>query len=457
MDEVAECLIAPCPEVTVKLSGVPVQCILDTGSMVSTISEGFFKKHFPDKLKACHWLELRAANGLSIPYLGYLEPDIEVCGVVIPRRGILVVRDPPCQAKLPQVPGIIGMNIIKARYLQLFDQYGPDLFKLPSVLGAPTSWLPAFQLCQQVESQKDQIQTSVAKLRGRRPVVVPAGTTKFVPATCSAMLTQAGGALIEPLDRKFGLPEGLLVSPSLLQVFRGTVYVPVVNVGVCTVSLKPCCALGVVSPVEVVSLPSELQEVPCVQEQVVAAVRSHTAQTGSVGEKITSLNLSMLDREEQHKVRALLLKYEAVFSAFDGDLGVTNLIEHTIPLLDTVPVRQRYRRIPPSEYEAVKSHINQLLATQVIRESSSPYASPIVLVRKKDGSLRLCVDYRQLNKKTRKDAFALPRIEETLDSLSGARWFTTMDLACGYNQVPVAENDRPKTAFCTPFGLFEFN
>lgn len=134
-----------------------------------------------------------------------------------------------------------------------------------------------------------------------------------------------------------------------------------------------------------------------------------------------------------------------------------NLISHNIPLLDDVPVRQRYRRIPPSEYEAVKAHINQLLESQVIRESSSPYASPIVLVWKKDGSLRLCVANRLLNSKTRKDAFPLPCIKESLDNLSGARWFSTIDLASGYNQVPVSEPDRPKTAFCTPFGLFEFN
>ncbi|KAL2099655.1 hypothetical protein ACEWY4_004049 [Coilia grayii] len=99
----------------------------------------------------------------------------------------------------------------------------------------------------------------------------------------------------------------------------------------------------------------------------------------------------------------------------------------------------------------------QLLEADIIRESCSPYASPIVLVRKKDGSPRLCVDYRQLNSRTRKDAFPLPRIEETLDALSGACWFSTLDLASGYNQVPVAETDEAKTAFCTPFGLFEWN
>ena len=125
-------------------------------------------------------------------------------------------------------------------------------------------------------------------------------------------------------------------------------------------------------------------------------------------------------------MRSLLDRYDSVFAANEGDLGCTNLISHDIPLLNDVPVRQRYRRIPPSEYEAVKTHINQLLESQVIRESSSPYASPIVLVRKKDGGLRLCVDYRLLNSKTRKDAFLLPRIEESLDALSGARWFYFM-------------------------------
>lgn len=100
--------------------------------------------------------------------------------------------------------------------------------------------------------------------------------------------------------------------------------------------------------------------------------------------------------------------------------------------------------------------IKQLLDSKVIRESSSPYASPIVLVQKKSGELRMCVDYRQLNAKTRKDAYPLPRIEESLDALAGAQWFSTLDLASGYNQVPVAERDKAKTAFCTPFGLFEF-
>lgn len=159
------------------------------------------------------------------------------------------------------------------------------------------------------------------------------------------------------------------------------------------------------------------------------------------------LELPELSKVEQGLVKDLLSRYSDVFAKHEGDLGCTSLIEHCIPLLDDVPVRQ---------FEAVKAHIKQLLDGQVIRESCSPYASPI-LVKKKDGSLRMCVDYRQVNAKTCKDAFPLPRIEESFDALSGAKWFSTLDLASGYNQVPVAEEDKYKTAFCTPFGLFEFN
>ena len=169
------------------------------------------------------------------------------------------------------------------------------------------------------------------------------------------------------------------------------------------------------------------------------------------------MDLSQLPPGEQGQVRSLLREYTSVFSANDGALGCTNLTSHDIQLVDDIPVKQRYRRIPPSENELAKEHINQLLCAQVIRDSSSPYSSPIVLVRKKDFSLCMYVDHRQLNSKTRKDAFPLPHIEESLDALTGAQWFTTMDLASGYNQIPVTEKDWPKTAFCTPFGWFEWN
>lgn len=172
-----ECLIAPSPQVVIKLAGVNVKCILDTGSTVSTISESFFKQHFNDKLKSCHWLELRAASGLEIPYLGYLEPDIEALGCFIPRRGVLVVKDPPAQMTPPKVPGILGMNIINACYQELQQQHGPSLFNLSALVEPSGPLLSAFQFCQKAEVQSSLSHSCVARLRGKRRVCIPASAT----------------------------------------------------------------------------------------------------------------------------------------------------------------------------------------------------------------------------------------------------------------------------------------
>lgn len=142
------------------------------------------------------------------------------------------------------------------------------------------------------------------------------------------------------------------------------------------------------------------------------------------------VELPGLSESEKAEVKHLLYKYQDVFAKDKGDLCCTSLIEHQIPLLDDAPVSQRHRRIPPSQLETVKAHIKQLLQSQVIKESCSPYSSPIVLAKKKDGYLRICVDYRQLNAKTLTDAYPLPRIE-SLDALTGAKWFSTLDLAIG--------------------------
>ena len=104
----------------------------------------------------------------------------------------------------------------------------------------------------------------------------------------------------------------------------------------------------------------------------------------------------------------------------------------------------------------MKKLVESMLDNNVIEPSNGPWASPIVLVKKKDGSTRFCVDFRQLNSVTRKDAHPIPRIDETLNALHGACWFSTLDLASGYWQVKVAPEDREKTAFTTPYGLYQF-
>lgn len=452
-----ETLVASCPKVTVKLGDVITNFLLDTGSMVSTIPERFFCQHFQDIPKPCNWLQLSAANGFEIPYVGYVELDVTVFGQVVPQRGILVVKDPPKPCGPAGVNGVLGMNVIKECYWQLFIKHGPDLFNLPEVQQAPILWQQALQYCHQAEFQASPPREGMARVRGRRAVIIPGGSVKWVTATCSSHFSQsAGAALIEPLDVGQSLPAGLLISPAMVTVHQGTAHVPVVNVGKTDVNLYPHHPIGVLSPADVVSMPEGVTFRKQQTHKVIATVSSHTAPLNPVKGHIESLDLSTLSMPDQQKVRALLLKHEGVFATSDLDLGCTALLTHDIPLVDDIPIRQRYRRIPPSDYDEVRTHIRKLLDSQVIRESCSPYASPTVLVRKKDGSLRLCVDYRLLNNKTRKDAFPLPRIEESLDALSGAQWFSTIDLASGYHQVAVTEKDKMKTAFCTPFGLFEF-
>ena len=145
-----------------------------------------------------------------------------------------------------------------------------------------------------------------------------------------------------------------------------------------------------------------------------------------------------------------------VFATVKTDYRRTRRIQHDIDTRDTAPIRQRVRRIAPARRDETKKSLDNMLQKDVIQPSISPWASPIVLVRKKDGSLRFCIDYRKVNTIIRKDTYPLPRVDDTLDTLSGSRWFTTLDLVSGYWQVEVSPPSIEKTAFCTPEGLFEF-
>ena len=113
-------------------------------------------------------------------------------------------------------------------------------------------------------------------------------------------------------------------------------------------------------------------------------------------------------------------------------------------------------RLPNAYREAVNAELEEMLQAGIIKPSMSPWASPLLPVKKKDGSIRLCIDYRRLNAISKKDAYSMPRIDNLIDERGGARFITTLDLAKGYWQVPVREQDRPKTAFSAPQGLFQF-
>lgn len=138
----------------------------------------------------------------------------------------------------------------------------------------------------------------------------------------------------------------------------------------------------------------------------------------------------------------------------EWDVGLAKGVEHRIRLSDSRPFRQRSRRLAPADIEDARQHLQELLQAGIITESRSPYASPIVVVRKKTGAIRMCIDYRLLNSRTIPDQYTTPCIEDALNALTGSQWFSVLDLRSGYYQIAMSEEDKEKTAFICPLGFF---
>ena len=163
-----------------------------------------------------------------------------------------------------------------------------------------------------------------------------------------------------------------------------------------------------------------------------------------------------LNPKQSKEVSVLLTKYANIFSEGENDIGRNGIIKHKIDTGTAHPIKQPMRRVPMHMNSEVDSQIDQMIKKDVIQPSKSPWSSGIVLVKKKDGSTRFCIDYRRLNDVTIKDAYPLPRIDDCLDQLAGNQWFACLDMNSGYWQVEVDESDREKTAFTSRKGLYEF-
>lgn len=229
--------------------------------------------------------------------------------------------------------------------------------------------------------------------------------------------------------------------------------------------LKPGSWVGAAIEVGVVD-----PESPCVleePEEVRDAVQFPTvAQVKTTGEGATARKqrLAEILREEgadlpwqgRGQLHSLLLKHHYAFQLEDGDRGETDLVQMRIDTGDAEPKSQPPRRMPFGARQEVARQLRKMQESGVIQPSSSPWASPVVLVRKKDGSLRFCIDYRNLNAVTKADTFPLPRIDDLLDQLGKSKFFSSLDLASGYWQVQVDPDSQEKTAFITHQGLYQF-
>ena len=160
---------------------------------------------------------------------------------------------------------------------------------------------------------------------------------------------------------------------------------------------------------------------------------------------------------QRRRLAEVLLEYADIFPVPGDPLtGHTEAVEHDINTGDRSPIRCAPRRMSPQKMKKEEECVTEMLTGGQIEASDSPWSSPVVLVTKKDGGTRFCVDYRQLNDATIKDAYPLPRIDDTLDMLAGKQWFSTLDLASGYWQVSLSREARAKTAFAMHSGLFQF-
>ena len=156
---------------------------------------------------------------------------------------------------------------------------------------------------------------------------------------------------------------------------------------------------------------------------------------------------------QREELTDLVGEFSNVFQAYPG---CTNVTEHSIDTGDAAPVRLPPYRLPHAYREQVQQELKNMLQHGIIEPSQSDWAAPMVLVKKKDGTLRVCIDYRRLNVVSRADAYPMPRVDDLVDQLGGAKYISTLDLTRGYWQVPVAQDAQHKTAFATPFGLYQF-
>ncbi|CAM4846078.1 unnamed protein product [Rotaria magnacalcarata] len=193
------------------------------------------------------------------------------------------------------------------------------------------------------------------------------------------------------------------------------------------------------------------------QERVLTIMNNSSQQNSPHLSIIKTLSVH-LPRNQQQQIQQVLLKHKDLFDISQPSIMKTNNVSHRIPIQQHhQPIQSFPYRRSAKETEIINEQVKEMLKNRIIRPSSSPWASPVVTVKKKEGSPRFCVDYRRLNSITERDVYPLPRIDDIIDRLAGSQYFTTLDLKAGYWQIPIDEQDQKKTAFVTTDALYEFN
>jgi hypothetical protein len=287
----------------------------------------------------------------------------------------------------------------------------------------------------------------------RRTIVIPANSAAFVSVGISNKDKLTKYSLAEPIGS--ANPHCLML-PGVLTTNDSDLKINYVNCSDSSVTLHENQSVGTCEPYidqEIFNKVQVRSVTPTSENKIVNPSRT------DLPEHLKDLydrSSKFLAKEECHQLALLLLKYSSVFAKHSSDLGKCNRVQHRINTGQALPIKQPLRRLPLAKQEAERNEVKKMLEQDVIEASKSPWASPVVIVTKKDSTVRFCCDYRQLNDVTVKDAYPLPRTDACLDSLAGATWFSQMDLCSGFWQIEMAPEDREKTAFATSLGLYQW-
>ena len=275
----------------------------------------------------------------------------------------------------------------------------------------------------------------------RDTVLSPTGQTEVdVRITRKGIAELPYAGVLEP-ETISALPR-VYAGRSLLPAKFSDIKVPVLNTNGTSRVLERGTELGIVEPVESIDDGSAVTDV--VSKEVTELEGELTEPEAEVIEKMMANLPIELSAEQRAKVRALLVRHRGILSTGDHDIGKTDLVEHRIDTGDARPIRQPLRRQAFEHMKFIRDETDEMLRHGIIEPAASPWASNVVLVKKKDGTLRFCVDYRRLNAVTYKDSYPLPLIDNCLSALSGSSWYSTLDLRSGYYNIPIAEEDRDK-------------
>ena len=311
-----------------------------------------------------------------------------------------------------------------------------------------TPWYLAFRgmTLREKELTRNHHRLGIVKSAETQSIVIPPNSSVTVSGYVDKALPYQPTTAVLQATANSMIPSDLDIVPALVDYrypANHLIRVDIDNITTRTVRIQPRAILCELHPV-------------VIEEDYDVSI-SQSAQPSKNVLDLVTIEDDISHTEEQLG-KQLILDYDDVFSKGDTDIGHTDIVRHRIDLHDDHPFKQRPRNIPPSMFNEVKEHLKQLMDGGIIRKSKSPWSSNVVLCRKKNNELRMCVDFRQLNLRTKKDSYALPRVEDILNALSGNKYFTILDMKSGYHQIELLEQHKERTAFTVgPLGFYEYH